>query len=73
MPKGSGRRKGAQMQDVLGELVSRLEERGSERVKGARDPRTELAESFRRASKSLEAATRDVVALRKRVSAKTPR
>jgi hypothetical protein len=69
MPEGSGRRKRAQMQDMLGELVSRAQERGER----SRDPRTELAESFRRASKALETATRDVVALRKRTGAKSPR
>jgi hypothetical protein len=70
MPEGSGRRtKRAQMQDVLGELVTRAEQRGPD----ARDPRTELAESFRRARAALETVTRDVVALRSRVGAKTPR
>jgi hypothetical protein len=68
MGKGSGRRPSAQMQDVLGELASRVEEPSKDR----RDPATELAESFRKASKALESAARDVVALRKR-GAKTPR
>jgi hypothetical protein len=68
MAKGSGRRQSAQMQDVLGELASRVEEP----AKGRRDPATELAESFRKASKALESAARDVVALRKR-GTKTPR
>jgi hypothetical protein len=33
-----------------------------------RDPSSDLAESFRRASKALETATRDLVALRHRVT-----
>lgn len=46
--------------------------KGSGRRKSAQQS-TELAESFRRARKALETATKDVVALRKRVMAKTPR
>ena len=37
-----------------------------------RDPASDLAESFRKASKALEAASRDVVALRHRVTKTRP-
>ena len=37
-----------------------------------RDPASDLAESFRKASKALEAASRDVVALRHRVTKARP-
>jgi hypothetical protein len=64
MGKRSRRRAGARIEDVLGELASR-----TERPPGrSGDPAGELAESFRRARKALEAATRDVVALRHRVT-----
>jgi hypothetical protein len=49
-----------QPQDLLAELRRR-------------DPSSDLAESFRRASKALETATRDVVALRHRVTKPPPR
>jgi hypothetical protein len=49
---------------MLGELGS-----GAEAPEGrGRYPAGELAESFRKASKALEAATRDVIALRHRVT-----
>jgi hypothetical protein len=38
-----------------------------------RDPSSDLAESFRRASKALETAARDLVALRHRVTKPPPR
>jgi hypothetical protein len=60
MGKESRRRKGVQIDEFV---------LWSERQAGrARDPGPELAESFRRASKALEAATRDIVALRRRVT-----
>jgi hypothetical protein len=55
MGKESRRREMTQPQDVLAELRRR-------------DPSSDLAESFRRASKALETATRDLVALRHRVT-----
>jgi hypothetical protein len=60
---GKGRRRGeaVQIQDILDEMRSRVSQ-GQ-----ARYPAGELADSFRKASKALEAATRDVVALRHRV------
>jgi hypothetical protein len=55
MGKETRRREKAQAQDKLAELRSR-------------DPASDLAESFRRASKALERASRDLVALRHRVT-----
>jgi hypothetical protein len=60
MGKEKRRREAAQIQDFLGEMRSRQ--------RRARYPAGELAESFRKASKALEAAARDVVALRHRVT-----
>jgi hypothetical protein len=40
---------------------------------GRQESAAELAESFRKASKSLEAVTRDVIALRRRLSKPTAR
>ena len=64
MGKESRRRDGAKIQDMLGAPASGAE--GQE--DRARYPAGELAESFRKASKALEVATRDVVALRHRVT-----
>jgi hypothetical protein len=55
MGKESRRRKTTQPKDVLADLRRR-------------DPSSDLAESFRRASKALETATKDLVALRHRVT-----
>jgi hypothetical protein len=62
MGKEKRRREAAQIQDILGEAGSRAPQHR------ARYPAGELAESFRKASKALEAVTRDVVALRHRVT-----
>ena len=42
-------------------------------ITSPRESATELAEGFRKASKALEAATRDVVALRRRLTKPTAR
>jgi hypothetical protein len=55
MGKESRRRETTQPQDVLAELRRR-------------DPSSDLADSFRRASKAIETATKDLVALRHRVT-----
>ena len=62
MGKEKRRREAAQIQDILGDMRSRVPQRQ------ARYPAGELAESFRKASKALEAAARDVGALRHRVT-----
>ena len=49
---------------MLGELTTRPEGREGR----GRYPAGDLAESFRKASKALETATRDVIALRHRVT-----
>ena len=64
MRKESRRREGAEIPDVLGGLVSRAHGEAGR----SRDQATELAESFRRASKALESASRELVALRHRVT-----
>jgi hypothetical protein len=53
----------------MGKESRRTEKTASQMLKELRrsDPATELAESFRRASRALEAASRDLVALRHRV------
>jgi hypothetical protein len=66
MGKENRRRQAMQIQDILEEMRSAVPRRG------VRYPAGDLAESFRKASKALEAATRDVVALRHRVT-KPPR
>lgn len=55
---------GAKIQDVFGELSTRPESREGH----GGYPAGELAESFRKASKALEDAARDVIALRHRVT-----
>jgi hypothetical protein len=62
MGKERRRRQATQIQDILEDMRSRVPQRG------ARYPAGDLAESFRKASKALEAATRDVAALRHRVT-----
>jgi hypothetical protein len=62
MGKERRRREAAQIQDILGEMRSRASHRR------ARYPAGELAESFRKANQALEAAARNVVALRHRVT-----
>ena len=53
----------------LGKLASRAERQPARSGESA----SEVAESFRKASKALEAATRDVVALRHRLTKPTSR
>jgi hypothetical protein len=60
MGKRTRRTETTQPKDLLAELRKR-------------DPGSDLAESFRKASKALEEATRDVVALRHRVTKPPPR
>jgi hypothetical protein len=55
MGKETRRPEKTQAQDMLTELRKR-------------DPASDLAESFRKASKALETASRDLVALRRRVT-----
>jgi hypothetical protein len=55
MGKETRRPEKTQAQDMLTELRKR-------------DPASDLAESFRKASKALESASRDLVALRRRVT-----
>jgi hypothetical protein len=59
MGKETRRRVKRQAPDVLNELRKR-------------DPASDLAENFRRASKALEAASRDLMALRHRVTKARP-
>jgi hypothetical protein len=59
MGKETRRRVKRQAPDVLTDLPRR-------------DPASDLAESFRRASKALESASRDVIALRHRVTKTRP-
>ena len=61
------RREPAQIHELLSDLVPRDERRAGR----SRDSSAELAESFRKASKALDAVARDFVALRQRV--KPPR
>jgi hypothetical protein len=67
MGKEKRRREATQIPDNLDDMRSRVPQRGG------RYPAGDLAESFRKASKALEAATRDVVALRHRVTKPPPR
>jgi hypothetical protein len=53
----------------LGKLASRAERQAVRSGESA----TEIAESFRKANKALEAAARDVIALRHRLTKPTPR
>ena len=64
MGKETRRGGGARIPDMLGELTTRPEGREGR----GRYPAGDLAESFRKASKALEAASRDVIALRHRVT-----
>jgi hypothetical protein len=68
MAKESRRRQPTPAQDVLGNIVSHAKRP----ARHSRDQATDLAESFRKASLALEAATRDFVAFRHRVT-KHPR
>lgn len=64
MAKESRRRQQTPAQDVLGDIVSRAKRP----ARHSRDQASDLAESFRKASQALEAATRDLVAFRHRVT-----
>jgi hypothetical protein len=64
MGKQSRLRERMPAQDMLGKLASHTETKVAQR----RDSASEVAESFRRARQALELATRDVVALRHRLT-----
>jgi hypothetical protein len=66
MGKERRRREATQIKDISEDMRSRVPER-------RRYPAGDLADSFRKASKALDAATRDVMALRHRVTKPPPR